>query len=272
MGTYTKEKIKQLKFERIGTVRNNNQGYPMKCVEYIDSKHIVVEFQDEFKERHNATWQQFLHGEIKNNSKNNASNGLIYGVGIRDDKYPISLNGKKVKEYVLWNKMLERCYSPKVSERNPTYINTRCSKEFLLYSSFYDWLHLQDNWEYLIDNDIKFNLDKDILIKGNKVYSPETCCLVPQNVNSLFIKRDASRGDFPIGVSKRRSKYCAQWSNNKGQKLRIDGIETPEKAFQIYKREKENVIKQVAQEEYDKGTIIKACYEAMMKYEVEITD
>jgi hypothetical protein len=47
---------------------------------------------------------------------------------------------------------------------------------------------------------------------------------------------------------------------------------TPEKAFYAYKQYKEKLIKQVAQIEFDNGNITKECYEAMMNYEVEITD
>lgn len=272
------EREKQKK-ERVGVIRKNNQGCLMKVVEYIDSKHIFIEFQDEHKERHNATWQQFLHGEIKNNfCENKTKNGiqnnheLIYGIGEKGNKYPIRINGEKLKEYILWSKMLERCYSDKMKERNPTYKDVTCSKEFLSYTFFYEWLHKQENWEYLNENNIHYNLDKDILIKGNKIYSPNTCCLVPQNVNGLFIKRNKSRGALPIGVTKNREGFCAQWSDNKGGKHRSKTVYSIEEAFIIYKTEKEKIIKQVAQEEYEKGTITKKCYDAMINYQVEITD
>lgn len=268
----SKEERERQKTERLGVIRKNNQGCLMKVVEYIDSKHIFVEFQDEHRERHNATWQQFLHGEIKNNFYIKEKK-LVYGVADRGNKYHSQINGKTLKEDILWTKMLERCYDKKVAERNPTYIGVTCSNEFLSYTFFYEWLHEQENWEYLNKNNIKYNLDKDILIKGNKIYSPETCCLVPQNVNTLFIKRNKSRGDLPIGVTKRSNKgFYAQWADNKGGKHSSKTVYSIEEAFIIYKTEKEKIIKQVAQEEYKRGTITRRCYEAMINYQVEITD
>lgn len=114
-------------------------------------------------------------------------------------------------------------------------------------------------------------VDKDILVKGNKVYSPETCCLVPANVNALFVKRDKSRGELPIGVTKHRKKYRASISINRKQII-LPVRNTLEEAFLDYKNTKEEHIKKIAQDEYKKGNITEKCYEIMMNYEVEITD
>ena len=268
----TKEQIEQQKRERVGVIRKNNQGCEMKVIEYIDSKHIKIEFQDDFKEIRHATWQQFQHGEIENpHIKSLHRKGIVYEIGNVGEKYPTCIKRKKVKEYILWTKMLERCYDNKLKERCPTYKDITCCKEWLSYENFYEWVHSQENWNALLEYDKKFSLDKDILVKGNKTYSPNTCCLVPENVNSLFIKRNAARGKYPIGVSKSHNIFVAQWSDNKGNKYRTTH-ETIEDAFASYKAEKEKVIKQVAQEEFDKGNITKKCYEAMINYEVEITD
>ena len=89
----------------------------------------------------------------------------------------------------------------------------------------------------------------------------------------MFTKHDNARGDLPIGVSKSGNKYKATCSNpfNKNREY-LGTYDTINGAFQAYKRYKENLIKQVAQEEYDKGNITEQCYEAMMNYQVEITD
>ena len=121
----------------------------------------------------------------------------------------------------------------------------------------------------------KHFVDKDIIKKNNKVYSPETCCLVPQNVNSLFIRGNAIRGNLPIGVIKHRSKYQAHSSVKVGKKTKhvcLGTYNTPEEAFYTYKKVKEKYIKQVAKEEFSQRNITKECYNAMMNYEVEITD
>lgn len=141
------------------------------------------------------------------------------------------------------------------------------------YESFCDWLHSQSNFDKW-KNGSRWALDKDILNKGNKIYSPENCCLIPQNVNCLFLKREAERGKYPIGVRYTNNGFIAVCRNpflDKSEEL--GSYYTPENAFYFgYKPYKEKIIKQVAQVEYDKGNITEKCYEAMMKYEVEITD
>ena len=134
-------------------------------------------------------------------------------------------------------------------------------------------MHNQDNFDKWLNGN-RWTIDKDILIKGNKIYSPNTCCLVPENVNTLFTKCNAIRGNLPIGVRKCGNKFQAICMNHFTNKQRyIGSYSTPTEAFYSgYKPYKENLIKQVAKEEYSKGNITKMCYDAMMNYEVEITD
>lgn len=236
----------------------------MKIIEYNNSDNIVVEFQDEFKHKKRTTYSLF-----RKNSIRNPYYPSYLGIGIVGVKY-----SSNTKEYIAWSSMITRCYS-KLTEQNKNfyykYQNVSVCKEWLLYETFYEWLHSQDNWDILKDS--KFEIDKDILIKGNKVYSPETCCLVPHNVNTLFIKCDKLRGNYPIGVTykARDDVFEIQCSIN-GKETYLGRSKTPEDGFLIYKNFKENLIKQIAHEEYSKGTITKRCYEAMLRYQIEITD
>ena len=188
-----------------------------------------------------------------------------YGYGICD----ISgvENGKQMKYYETWKGMLRRCYSNKYHKKEPTYKNCEVCEEWLLFSNFKKWY--KDNY-YQIDNDT-MALDKDILNKGNKVYNPNDCVFVNQVINNLFIKNDKIRGNLPIGVQTRKDtkKYIAISCNGSGNKS-LGSFNTPEEAFNAYKKDKEQYIKQVADEYKDK--IPKKLYEAMYKYEVEITD
>ena len=119
-------------------------------------------------------------------------------------------------------------------------------------------------------------LDKDILVKGNKVYSPETCIFVPKTINSLFTKRQNDRGESVIGTSlTQNGKYRAYCSliNPKTGKSKYEHLgcyETQEKAFEVYKYYKERNIKEVA--DYYKDKIPQKLYDALYNYEVEITD
>ena len=129
--------------------------------------------------------------------------------------------------------------------------------------------------EYNWAENEKLNLDKDILCKDNKVYSLENCVLVPDWVNSLFVKRDAKRGDCPIGVSynKQAKKYQA-YCHIDGKNTRIGYYSTVEEAFYAYKTAKEQEIKRIANECVSKGYITKdsRLYNAMMSYQVKIDD
>ena len=114
-----------------------------------------------------------------------------------------------------------------------------------------------------------WHLDKDILIKGNKIYSPETCCFVPQEVNILFIKNSKRREGLPIGVYKQKNSFVAHLSKGKEQ-IYLGSFSTIEECFQAYKIAKEEYIKEMADKW--KPLIHLKVYEAMYNYKVEITD
>jgi hypothetical protein len=115
-------------------------------------------------------------------------------------------------------------------------------------------------------------LDKDILIKGNKVYSPETCIFIPSEINTLFVKNDVNRGEFPIGVTfnKENNNYLSHCNNGHRKIIHLGTFNNIEDAFKVYKEYKEKIIKQIA-EEY-KSKIPEKIYNAMINYDVEITD
>lgn len=256
------------KTDRLDEENINYQGCLMKIVEYRNRDSITVEFQDEHKGKMRTSYRNYLLGRVKNPYYPSA-----YGVGILGTKYPSKENGRDTKEYKTWFDMLKRCYNQIYKEKHTTYINIICCEEWLLFENFYEWLHSQSNFDKWYKND-KWMLDKDILVKNNKIYSPVTCCLVPQNVNKLFTKSDAIRGKYPIGVKKHGNSYQATCSNQIINKLKHLGTySTPEEAFYLgYKPYKENIIKEIAQIEFNADNITKECYEAMMNYVVEITD
>ena len=253
---------------RIGEELLNYQNDLMKIIIYNDANDIIVEFQDEYKGKVHTNYYSFKHKSVKN-----PYHPEVCKVGIIGSKYMSRLpHGKPTKEYETWRGILRRCFDDKRKSLQPTYKNITCCEEWLLYENFYEWLHSQDNFNKWLDSD-GWAIDKDILIKGNKIYSHNTCCLVPKNVNNLFIKSQNVRGEYPIGVGKQYKNFTAKCQNPfTGKTEPLGTFNTPEQAFLAYKSAKESYIKQVAQEEYFKGNITKKCYDAMMNYEVEITD
>lgn len=245
----------------------NNQGSLMKIVECLENGKIIVEFQDDYKFRVSSIYGNFKSGSIKN-----PFHPSIYRVGIAGNKYPRSINCKMTKEYDTWIHILQRCFDENLKTKQPSYKDKECCDEWLYYPNFYEWLHNQTNFDKWYHGK-RWAIDKDILIKRNKVYSPETCCLIPQNVNCLFLKREAERGKYPIGVQYTEDGFAARCRNPFTDRAEELGFySTPERAFNAYKIYKEDIIKQVAETEYKAGNITEECYQAMINYEVEIDD
>ena len=170
--------------------------------------------------------------------------------------------------YQTWVDMLKRCYSDRVKAVRNTYKACRVCDEWLNFQNFAEWCEKQNNFENL-------ELDKDLLVRGNKVYSPETCCFIPQDINGTLVKNERKRlnKDTPIGVTKavrvNGVKYRVAFSKKK--KLTYYGsYGSIEEAFSAYKREKELYLKELA--EKWKGKIDDRAYEALMNYEVDIDD
>ena len=189
---------------------------------------------------------------------------LVCGVGINDRSCPAKVKGKHTKEYILWYSMLYRVYSKTCLEKHPTYVGCSVSDTFLYYHLFYNWCQIQIGF-----NAIGYDLDKDLLIKGNKLYSEDTCVFIPKEINLLLITSKLNRGIYPIGVNKHGSKFQAQCKVL--GKLKYLGLfDTPELAFQAYKTFKEAYIKEQA--ELYKDSIDPRAYLALLNHEVPIDD
>jgi len=194
------------------------------------------------------------------------SSKLVYGVGVNDWDGNIWIGGKSIPEYRLWANMLRRCFDDKYKQKHPTYSDVTCSKEWLSMTKFVEDISQMRGYGL-----IGWALDKDILQKGSKLYSKDTCCFVPQEVNSLLIKRDNSRGEWPVGVyfHKASGKFKAQlWVN--GERKYLGLFASPEEAFQVYKTAKEAHIKAVAEKWKDQ--LDERVYQALLNYTVDITD
>ena len=168
---------------------------------------------------------------------------LVQGVGVNDADYQIhpSVNGKKemCPYYRKWSDMIKRCYSEKALALNPSYKDCSVCDEWLLFSAFKSWMVKQD-WQ---DKD----LDKDIMVQGNKIYSPVTCLFVDPDVNMLLTRGNSIKRDLPIGVSfdKQRGKYQAKHKRN-GKTKMLGRYGTAEEAHEVYKKFKYKLIKEVA--------------------------
>ena len=185
---------------------------------------------------------------------------LVHGVGVNDLGYRTRVyeyvtedGGKKIRKIVfrckyhkVWGSMLERCYSKKFLESHPTYTGTSVCNEWLYATAFKKWMEEQD-WHGK-------SLDKDIIVPGSKLYSPDTCAFVLATTNTFVTACDASRGDYPIGVDlcKRTGKYRAQCNNpftEKGEHLGL--FSTPQEAHEAWRKRKHELAQLVAATESD---------------------
>lgn len=250
------------KIDRIGERSFSNQGYEMLIIKYCNNKDMIIEFQDEYKAKVKCTYIHFKNGKI-----NNPYHKSVYGVGyIGEGKYS---NKTHPKIYEEWIDLIRRCFDLNFKKKYKTYEDCILENYLLCFQNFGKWY--EENY-YEVKNE-KMSLDKDILIKGNKIYSRKTMIFVPQKINTLFVKSDAIRGKYPIGITynKREDKLVVSCKVN-GKRVHL-GYFLPnqiEEAFQCYKQFKEKYIKEVA-DEY-KPYIPKELYDAMYRYEVEIDD
>lgn len=253
-----------MEHERLGEEGYNNNGSLMRIIAYRKSDDIDIYFPEYDWTRYNCKYINFKYGKVKCPYE-----PRYYGKGyLGEGEHKIKENGECTKCYRTWYHMLERCYSEKQRPNLPTYEGCYINEEWLNYQNFADWF--DDNY-YEIENELMC-IDKDILCKGNKEYGPDTCVFTPDKINTLFVKSDKIRGEFPIGVyvDKRRDKYVAKCQDGHSRPIHIGEYNTPEEAFEAYKEEKEYIIRLFA--EAYKDDIPDILYEAMCDYEVEIDD
>ena len=158
---------------------------------------------------------------------------------------------------VVWRGIIMRCYSKAHHEKHPSYIGCTVCDEWLTFSNFKKWYQ-----EHYIEG---FDIDKDILVKGNKVYSPQTCCFVPKEINVLFQREKERPNNLPQGVTKLHRRYRACFRDKM-----VGSFFTMEEANKAYINAKEDWIKTLADKYKDQ--LENRTYEALYNYKVEIED
>lgn len=171
----------------------------------------------------------------------------------------------KTFAYMAWASMIRRCYSKKPNGKS--YRECSVDERFRIFSDFSEWAKSQ-----IGHGEPGFHLDKDLIQKGNKVYSPDLCVFLPADINNLLQLQKGRRGNLPIGVTAKREQpgffYASMSVANK--KFNIARCTTPNDAFEAYKAHKESRIKMLA--ELWKEKIDPRAFDALMRYEVQITD
>lgn len=256
--SFTKGKVSNPNrtLHKIGEIGKNSQGCIMKIVEYTNAHNVIVEFQDFYKTRVHTNYDNFITGSVRN----------PYYLGICGvaciGNTKTKENGINKKSYSVWSSMIHRCYDEKYLKNKPTYRDKYVCDEWLCFENFEKWFN--ENY-YEIENEVMC-LDKDILVKGNKVYSPNTCIFVPNSINILVVTQN--RSDKLLGVHKTKSNtYNAIYGDGSGNNVYLGAFNNEEDAFLAYKNGKEKFIKKTADKYKDK--IPKKLYDTLYNWEIE---
>jgi len=208
----------------------------MKIIEYNNAQDMTVEFQDEYRYKKKTFVHNFKRGDVKNPYDKVVFDVGYLGIGKHSTRYPN--HGEVYKKYDTWYNLLMRCYSEEEHVRNPTYTDCTVCDEWLNYQNFAEWF---ENNYYDIGEG-RMHLDKDIILKGNRIYSPEHCIYVPQRISMMFMHKGKA-SDLPTGISKTVNGDMASYNT------KYLGVhKTVQEAVQVYMVEKRKCILQVANE------------------------
>ena len=235
------------------TYKSNNYG-DFKIVGIYSDGRFIIRFVETgyttIVER-----QILIRGKVKDKKR-----ATVYGVGVIGDKYPCQVGGKRKLEYALWKGMLRRCYSPKEQAKNPTYEGCTVSENFKSYEYFYEWCQEQKGFG-LPD----WQLDKDLLVKGNKVYSEDTCCFLPRVLNSAIANKRSEVNKIPIGVRKdKNGKFFGYCRVEEGRPIVSIPYDTIDEALEFYRTIRKEYVRRMARS-YKKELSDKA-FKALMLY------
>lgn len=239
------------------TFKSNNYG-DFVVLEYVDKNNVTIKFNRTGGVRKTTT-ASILNGNVLDYDVPS-----VFGVGVVDEQFRKQGMLHRMKSYKVWTAMLKRCYFNTSKGLYPTYENCKVSDGFLRFRNFDKWCKQQAGFgvEY-------FDLDKDILSKGGKIYSEDTCCFVPQEINKCL--KGYKSKSIKTGVQYHsRDKIYQTRGVVEGEYKHLGNFKTEEEAFLVYKKFKEVRVKSLA--EKWKDLIDVRVYEALMNWEVRVDD
>lgn len=227
------------KILRVGDVFENTSGCRYKVIDYKGATEVTVKFDDVagFEVKNSAS-------NIRAGSVKNPYHPTVYGVGyIGSGKYKSKVNDENTLAYSTWMGMFIRCYRKKVKKSDVSYIGCTVAPEWHDFQVFAEWYVNHESYG------LGYHLDKDLLKTGNRVYSPDSCCLVPVIINSAITNSAPSKTGLPVGVNPCRSGkgFRVRLSEN-GKSRHVGKFETIGSAKAAYIIEKDNYIRSLATE------------------------
>lgn len=256
--------IKQIETNLLGKEFSTKNCGKCSIVGYGGYKDVTVRF-NEPECVVKCTMSSLVKGNVKNPLKPQVQGKGYLGIG----KY--GSGGKHKDLYKTWSKLINRVYNEKLLLNTPTYKDVEVCDEWLCFQNFAKWCEGQEFFNAKDDKGNIYQLDKDILVKGNKIYSPETCCFVPKALNSVVIRCESTRGDHLIGT------YYCEGDKKFYARMKVNGVgkhlglfDREIEAFYAYKTAKESYVRSLAKKW--KVLIDNNVYETLLNYEVDIND
>ncbi len=232
--------------------------------EYVNCNQVIIQFESTGYTK-TVQLKEMLTGSVKD-----LTLPSIYGIGfIGDGEYSARYKGGgNTPCYDSWRGILRRCYSEKHQKDHPTYNGCTVDQKWHNYQNFAAWYYRN-----LIYTEGRVEVDKDLLVKGNKIYGESFCSLVPTQINALFTGASKiHRGKYPLGVyfKKDVGKFRAQLHRGGNAQEYLGDFNTPEEAFAVYKKHKEAFVKETVLKYKDK--ISDKLFNTLMSYSVSIND
>lgn len=220
-----------------GDFFTTNEGYLVEIIDYRSATDVIVVFDDKYDHRQSVSVRSLKNGSIKNPYHPSVCGVGCYGVG----KFLSKVNKVRTAEYEVWTGIIKRCYSASHQEKNPWYVGCTVSDDWLNFQNFAEWYTSHKYYG------LGYEIDKDLLIKGNKVYSSDTCVIIPHDINTILLDRSADRGGYMLGVtrSRRNGRFVSRLSVN-GKRKHLGIFDTEQEAHQAYVVAKEAHVKEKA--------------------------
>jgi hypothetical protein len=250
--------------DRTGEEHVTNEGYVARIVKYFNSDKCTIQLNDKhLTVLNNVSYRTLKKGEVKNPNKI-----CVYGVGrIGVGQYG-SVKGKLGFEaYSCWRSMLRRCYC---DTKQKTYIDCEVCDDWKNFQNFAKWFYINRKYDH-------HKLDKDILVKGNRIYSPKTCSFVPNMINSFFVKptkkREVGGVILPTGISVNGSNfavYVSKYTIDAGiilsKNTHIGCYAKLDEAKEMYRKTKQKQLKVITN--FFRNELSNELYDHLMAYEV----
>lgn len=239
-----------------GQVFETNEGGSCTVLVYKNASHVEIRFNDSY-----GLLATVRTGDLRKGKVKNPYHPSVHGVGfIATGLFKRSIEGRLTREYKIWSGMIRRCYWDGAKQKFPAYVDCTVHKDWHNFQNFAEWITSQDHYGS------NYELDKDLLTKGNKVYSSETCCLVPFYVNLLIHTSQRKTSDLPVGVRLSKGGRFSAYMTKDGKIHSLGTYDTANQASKVYVEHKESYVKKKAIEW--KSEITPRVFDALMNWTV----